>query len=299
MQISKKNLKRLIERLIKEDRSHTIQSGETASGIAQRYNITLTQLRDANPDVSNLDSIRAGDTLAIPDEENSQDEEQNVDGAAADNQDVQGDDIITEGYTLEEHVIACTLCAEVGSHRSVRNDTNRRLEVMQNVYTVIHNRARDGKFVRRRGGGIINTDMSRQEVCLDSAGGVFQFSFWTEMRSEDQDPNNLRGSFLYWQQNVPNIWQEALDIARDEDISADVGNSKFYYAPAVIATPGFANTNIEPCWQEVHNDRLHIFGLGGRPWYNCVWGWVDQQGGDRWVNRGDGEGRVNVGRPNR
>lgn len=46
-------------------KSYKIQSGDTASQIAQTHGITLTQLQAANPDV-NLEDIKAGKRLLIP-----------------------------------------------------------------------------------------------------------------------------------------------------------------------------------------------------------------------------------------
>jgi LysM repeat protein len=285
MRISKKNLKCLIENLLKEDLNHTIQSGETASGIAQRYNITLTQLKDANSDIANLDNIRAGDVLTIP----SRDNEGEL-GASID-RNLQRDNIPQpaedDDYTDEEKTVACTLLAEVGSTIS---DATERIQKMTNVYTVIHNRARDGKW---------NTGpISMEEIVLESDGGVYQFSCWSE--DPNMDDNDLPSTWRHWETERPERWQEALDVVRSGQVSADVGDSKYYYAPSQYAPftshpiPDFAAPNRsdgDPCWEEIHDDESHKFGKSGRPWNNCTWYWRgDRVGGERMINPRDGTG---------
>jgi N-acetylmuramoyl-L-alanine amidase len=51
-------------RLNGEGGSHTIQRGDTLSGIAQRYNVSTSRLREVNGLSS--DTIRIGQTLVIP-----------------------------------------------------------------------------------------------------------------------------------------------------------------------------------------------------------------------------------------
>ena len=47
-------------------RRHVLASGETLSGIVERYDITLTALVGANPDLSSLDRLPTGVELLIP-----------------------------------------------------------------------------------------------------------------------------------------------------------------------------------------------------------------------------------------
>lgn len=47
-------------------RVHVIQDGETAWGIAQRYGLTLASLAAANPEITDLSYLRAGDELKLP-----------------------------------------------------------------------------------------------------------------------------------------------------------------------------------------------------------------------------------------
>ena len=304
MKISKKGLVRLIESLLNEDLNHTIRSGETASGIAQRYNITLSQLRDANPNITNLDRIRAGDTLVIPDEDNEEEEaaaainrnlqRDNIPRPAEEEDvDVEEEDVDVEGdYTDEEKTVACTLLGEIGSSISDEAD---RIEQMRNVFTVIHNRSENGKW---------NTGpISMQNIVTEANRNrrgvlVYQFSCWSE--DPNMDVNDLQGTFDYWERERPNRYQEALDIVRSGEVSTEVGESVYYYAPSSYAPntaqpiPDFADAITRrgtPCWEEIHDDGSHKFGISGRPWNNCVWGWVDQRGGPRFINRIDGGGR--------
>ena len=46
-------------------RTHTVVAGETAVGIARKYGVTLSALKEANPDI-NPDRIRVGQVLNIP-----------------------------------------------------------------------------------------------------------------------------------------------------------------------------------------------------------------------------------------
>lgn len=45
---------------------YVVQSGDTLSGIAQRYGTTLEALRAANPQITNVDEIKIGDEIIIP-----------------------------------------------------------------------------------------------------------------------------------------------------------------------------------------------------------------------------------------
>ncbi|MCD9028468.1 LysM peptidoglycan-binding domain-containing protein [Luteimonas sp. BDR2-5] len=47
-------------------RTHTIQYGESLSGIASRYGVSVQQLMSANPQIRNPDVIYPGDRLALP-----------------------------------------------------------------------------------------------------------------------------------------------------------------------------------------------------------------------------------------
>ncbi len=47
---------------------YIIQPGDTLARIAQQRGVTLVQLVDANPDISNPDSIRVGQTIVLPTE---------------------------------------------------------------------------------------------------------------------------------------------------------------------------------------------------------------------------------------
>lgn len=49
-------------------RTHRVQPGETLTGIARRYEVSLRALREAN-DLENDDRVRSGQTLVIPTEE--------------------------------------------------------------------------------------------------------------------------------------------------------------------------------------------------------------------------------------
>jgi LysM repeat protein len=46
--------------------TYVVQPGDTLSGIADRFGITVGQLLAANPQLANPDAIRAGDVLVIP-----------------------------------------------------------------------------------------------------------------------------------------------------------------------------------------------------------------------------------------
>lgn len=304
MKISKKNLKILIESLLKEDLNHTIQSGETASGIAQRYNITLSQLRDANPNITNLDRIRAGDVLTIPSGDNEGELGAAIDRNAQrdnvprpveddDNVDIEEDDIDTEeDYTDEEKTVACTLLGEIGS--SISNQEER-ITKMRNVYTVIHNRSVNGKW---NTGPISMQDIVTERNRNRQGVLVYQFSCWSE--DSNMSVDDLQGTFDYWEEERPDRYQEALDIVRSGEVSTEVGESVYYYAPSSYAPntaqpiPDFADAITRrgtPCWEEIHDDGSHKFGISGRPWNNCVWGWVDERGGPRFINRIGGGGR--------
>lgn len=45
---------------------YTVQSGDSLSVIAQRFGVSIDDIRRANPDIGDIDRIRAGDELAIP-----------------------------------------------------------------------------------------------------------------------------------------------------------------------------------------------------------------------------------------
>jgi LysM repeat protein len=45
---------------------YTVKAGDTLSGIAQRYNLTLKALLAANPQIKNQDAIKIGDQITIP-----------------------------------------------------------------------------------------------------------------------------------------------------------------------------------------------------------------------------------------
>jgi murein DD-endopeptidase MepM/ murein hydrolase activator NlpD len=42
-----------------------IQKGDTLSGIAKRYGVTIQSLMDANPDIKDANKIKAGKTLVL------------------------------------------------------------------------------------------------------------------------------------------------------------------------------------------------------------------------------------------
>lgn len=44
---------------------YVVQSGDSLSGLADRFGVTVTQIAELN-EITDLDSITAGDTLAIP-----------------------------------------------------------------------------------------------------------------------------------------------------------------------------------------------------------------------------------------
>ena len=46
-------------------RTHTVRRGETLTGLAKRYGVTVQALRDANG-LSDRDGLRAGATIRIP-----------------------------------------------------------------------------------------------------------------------------------------------------------------------------------------------------------------------------------------
>ncbi|NOQ35260.1 MAG: LysM peptidoglycan-binding domain-containing protein [Methylococcaceae bacterium] len=46
--------------------SYTIKSGDTLGAVAQRYNVTMTQILAVNPNISNANSIRVGQVVEIP-----------------------------------------------------------------------------------------------------------------------------------------------------------------------------------------------------------------------------------------
>ena len=48
-----------------EPRTHTVQRGETLTGLAKRYGVSVQALRDANG-MSVRDGLRAGATIRIP-----------------------------------------------------------------------------------------------------------------------------------------------------------------------------------------------------------------------------------------
>jgi LysM repeat protein len=46
--------------------TYTVVSGDTLSGIAQKFGVTVTALKKANPQIKNINSIKIGDVLNIP-----------------------------------------------------------------------------------------------------------------------------------------------------------------------------------------------------------------------------------------
>ena len=46
--------------------TYVVQAGDTLSGIAQRFGLTLEALRAANPQITNVDEIKIGDEIIIP-----------------------------------------------------------------------------------------------------------------------------------------------------------------------------------------------------------------------------------------
>ncbi len=46
--------------------SHTVAAGETLWAIAQRYNLPLERLLEANPGIKNPNLIHVGEAVAIP-----------------------------------------------------------------------------------------------------------------------------------------------------------------------------------------------------------------------------------------
>lgn len=47
-------------------RTHTVQAGETFWGISKKYNVSYTNLRKSNPQITNTSAIRAGQKITIP-----------------------------------------------------------------------------------------------------------------------------------------------------------------------------------------------------------------------------------------
>ncbi|HEX5706221.1 MAG TPA: LysM peptidoglycan-binding domain-containing protein [Pyrinomonadaceae bacterium] len=55
------------------ERRHTVRRGETLSGIAARYGVTVADLQRANPRITNPDRIRAGQSIVIPEHSSTAD----------------------------------------------------------------------------------------------------------------------------------------------------------------------------------------------------------------------------------
>ncbi|MBA2255483.1 MAG: LysM peptidoglycan-binding domain-containing protein [Chloroflexi bacterium] len=46
---------------------YIVKRGDTFSGIASRFNLTLDELKAANPQITNINALRVGDRINIPD----------------------------------------------------------------------------------------------------------------------------------------------------------------------------------------------------------------------------------------
>ena len=56
--------------------TYTVQSGDTLSGIAQRFGVSLSALEAANPQITNPDIIIPGQIINIPESEPLDDKDQ-------------------------------------------------------------------------------------------------------------------------------------------------------------------------------------------------------------------------------
>ena len=62
-----------------EDTEYTVQSGDTLSQIAASNGVTLQEILDANPSITNPDEIQAGQTITIPGKASEEGSQENTD----------------------------------------------------------------------------------------------------------------------------------------------------------------------------------------------------------------------------
>ena len=267
MKLNKNNLKKLIASLLTEDINYTVQSGETASGIAQKHGISLTQLMGSNPDKGNLDRINVGDILIIPVELDQETEASNVEAEVSDD---------------ERATVAALLCGECDNRHFADGSENSRTAAMRNIYTVIVNRS-ESNYGRQR-----SLSLSDVALRVSPGGSVHDFSYWDFERNGAFRGNDIARTVQWWSSRHPAVWETALNVYDNGGLSTDqYGNARlrgacYYYNPDIV-DPGWGRRH--PCWVEVLDDGDHCFGIGGRVWNSCVERAPDASHRETWYNR--------------
>ena len=140
-------------------------------------------------------------------------------------------------------VVAATLMGEGGSEYGE--------SMMLKIMTIIVNRSS-------------NTGMSNYEVATHrSSRGVPSFSYWRGKSFSD--------GVSEWSEHQ--LWNRALEIARNQETDSSVREATYYFIPGPTAyykdRPSWADPT-NSCWEEVHNDGNHIYGKAGKPWDGCL-----------------------------
>lgn len=255
------HLDSLIVKISEDLKKHVVQSGETLSHIAEKYNVSVSDIQEANG-MENSTVIKAGKPLIIPSKKKEEQKEvvaeepttvanefihevvsndtlsQIAEKYGTTTKSIQeannlkgtminiGQKLIIPGdYPTE--VVAATLLGEVGTTR---------IKSMPSIMKVIKNRA--------SAKGVSDLDIVMEKG---------QFEYW--IRNPDVS-KVLSGNMG----RKHKLWSKAFDIASGKTELPDIGGATHYYTGDV---PSWADSSKNKCWTPIENksDPLHTYGI--------------------------------------
>jgi LysM repeat protein len=253
-------LDKLIVKISEDSKKHVVESGDTLSEIAEKYEVSISDIQEANKLKGT--GINIGQTLNIPSKKKEESKEIIAEGPIATTDEfihevVSNDTLsqIAEKYgtttkSIQEanklkgtginigqkliipgdyptEVVAATLLGEVGTTR---------IKSMPSIMKVIKNRA--------SAKGVSDLDIVMEKG---------QFEYW--IRNPDAS-KVLSGNMG----RKHKLWSKAFDIASGKTELPDIGGATHYYTGDV---PSWANSSKNKCWTPIENksDPLHTYGI--------------------------------------